>query len=292
METEKSIYKTAEAKKALMSLYEQKLESLNIEYEELDIETFAGKTRVIATGNKNGAPVVLFHGINAGSPLTLEAVKNLRDEFTLYGIDSIGQATKSSETRLPLNDDSLARWSAEVLEKLGLQKANFIGVSYGAFLLQKLMTHFPDKIEKAIFVVPGGLANGAFFASMFKLFLPLTRFMITKKDADLRKFMEPFYDTKDEHAVTMQRNLLLGVKMDYRKPPLLTEKDVEKLDAPVYAIVADDDVFFPGDKTLERCKAVFKNFAGSHTLKNSKHMPEKQTFAEIENKIREWLNAK
>ncbi|MEP7037344.1 MAG: hypothetical protein ABI891_03280, partial [Acidobacteriota bacterium] len=82
------------------------------------------------------------------------------------------------------------------------------------------------------------------------------------------------------------------VRMDFRKPPLLTRKDVEKLNAPVYAIVADNDVFFPGDKALEKGKAIFNNFAGSHTLKDTKHIPEKSVYAEIENKLREWLKQK
>lgn len=275
-----------------MALYEQRLQDLNIDYEEFDVETFAGKTHIIAAGKEGGQPVVLFHGINAGSPLVLEAVKGLRDEFRLYGVDTIGQATRSSENRLPLNDDSLARWAVEVLDKLDLQKSNFIGVSYGAFLLQKLMTHFPERIEKGIFVVPGGLVNGAFVPSMTKLSLPLIRFMITKKDDHLLKFMDAFYDTKDESDVTMQRNILLGVKTDFRRPPLLTQKDVAKLNAPVYAMVADNDVFFSGDKALEKCQAIFRNFAGSHTLKNTKHIPEKNIYPEIENKLREWLKQK
>ncbi len=292
MKTDSSIYKTDEARNSMMALYEQRLQGLNIEYEEFDVETFAGKTHVLVTGKEDDPPVVLFHGINAGSPLTMEAVKGLRDEFRLYGIDTIGQATKSAENRLPLEDDSLARWAVEVLDKLGLQKPSFIGVSYGAFLLQKLMTHFPERIEKGIFVVPGGLVNGSILPSLTKLTLPLIRFMITKKDKHLVKFMDAFYDTKSEGDVTMQRNILLGVKTDFRRPPLLTEKDVENLNAPVYAMIGDDDVFFPGDKALDRCKSIFKNFAGSHILRNTKHIPETSLYPEIENKLREWLKQK
>jgi pimeloyl-ACP methyl ester carboxylesterase len=289
MKAKNSIYKTKEARQSMMALYEQRLEDLHIEYEEFDVQTFAGETHIIVTGKKDAPSVVLFHGINAGSPLTLNAVKGLRDEFRLYGVDTIGQATKSAENRLPLKDDSLARWAVDVLDELGLQKPNFIGVSYGAFLLQKLMTHFPERIEKAIFVVPGGLDNGAFIPSMTKLTLPLIRFMITKKDDYLLKFMDAFYNTKNEADVTMQKNILLRVKTDFRRPPLLTKKNVENLDAPIYGIFADNDVFFPGDKALKKCQAIFKNFAGSHILKNTKHIPEKSLYPEIEDKLREWL---
>ena len=64
----KSIYKSEKAKKAIMSLYDEKLSSLNIDYVELDIETQFGKTRVIKTGNSKGKPIILFHGINVTFP--------------------------------------------------------------------------------------------------------------------------------------------------------------------------------------------------------------------------------
>jgi len=66
-----------------MSLYDEKLESLNIEYTKLDIHTKYGRTRILKTGNPNGKPIVLLHGFNAGAPLTLEAIKEIRNTFTL-----------------------------------------------------------------------------------------------------------------------------------------------------------------------------------------------------------------
>lgn len=181
MKSASSIYKTEEAKQNLMALYEKRLLDLDIEFEEFDVETFAGKTHIIVTGKEDGPPVVLFHGINAGSPMILEAVEGLRDGFRLYGVDTIGQATKSAETRLPLDDASMARWLVEVLDALKLEKPSFIGVSYGAFLLEKLMTHFPERIGKGIFVVPAGLVNGTLIPSIRQISLPLMRFMITKR---------------------------------------------------------------------------------------------------------------
>ena len=105
-----------------MSLYEEKLNSLQIDYKEIDVKSSFGNTRVIKTGNENGNPVVIFHGINAGAPLTLEAVKDLRKDYLLYAIDTIGQATKSDENRIDINDNSYALWATEVLNNLNIDK--------------------------------------------------------------------------------------------------------------------------------------------------------------------------
>jgi pimeloyl-ACP methyl ester carboxylesterase len=234
----KSIYTNLKAKTIVMSLYDEKLSSLNIDYVELDIETQFGKTRVIKTGNPKGKPIVLFHGINAGAPLTIEAVKELRDDYQLFAIDTIGQATKSAETVLNIKDDSYAIWADEVLEKLKIENVNFIGISYGAFILQKLMTYKPNKIDKCIFIVPSGLVNGSFWKSITKLSFPLIRFMITKKDNHLKAFTKAFVPEEDDFMFRMQKALLLGVNIDFRRPTLLTKQNVLHFKKPIYIIEA------------------------------------------------------
>lgn len=285
----KSIYKSAKSKSILMELYDEKLESLKIDLEEIDVNTSFGRTRVVKTGNENGKAIVLFHGMNAGAPLTLEAVKDLRKDFLLYAIDTVGQATKSEENRINIKDNSFALWADEVLEELHIDKANFIGISYGAYILQKLIIHCPEKIEKCIFVVPSGLVNGKFFDSMKKLTVPLIKFLLTKKDTHLKAFTKSFVPEEDEFMFRLQKEMLNGLKMDYRRPLLLEAKDVQNFSNPVYMIVADDDVFFPGEDAINRAKAIFKNFRGAHVLKNCKHMPYIDRYPEIQLQVKTWI---
>lgn len=287
-----SIYKNSDAQKNLLELYDKKLSVCNIQYEERYVDTFAGKTHVIITGGDEKPPVVLLHGINAGAPLALEAIRGITEKYRIYAIDTVGQVGKSSETRLDVKGDAYARWLAETMDQLELFRAAFIGVSYGAFLLQKLMTYFPERIAKGIFIVPGGFGNGPFFRSLTQLTIPLIRFMISKKERDLLKFMDAFFVTKDEHSVEMQKNILLGVKVDFRRPTILKKEDVKMLKAPVYTMVADDDVFFPGEITIERCQSLFYDFRESYVLKGGKHIPDQDRYQEIEDKVDEWLSEK
>jgi pimeloyl-ACP methyl ester carboxylesterase len=284
-----TIYKNQQSRQILMQLYDDKLKSLDIEYEEFDVDTFAGKTRVIVTGKTTGKPIVMFHGINAGSPITLEAIKGLRSDYRLYLVDTIGQTTKSAETRLPLNDDSLARWIVDVLDFFKLEKVNTIGISYGAFLVQKIIKYAPSRLDKVVFVVPSGFVNGSLYPSLKKLTIPLMRFMFSKSEKHLRDFMSAFYHSVDDDWVEFQKNTLLGVKMDYRRPPLFKETDALNFNNPVFAIFAEDDVFFPSHLALKRCEKIFNNFEGYHILKGAKHIPHKEIYPEIEAKITDWL---
>lgn len=233
--------------------------------------------------------MVLFHGVHAGAPLTLEAIKKLRSKYSIYAIDTIGQATKSEETVLNIKDDSFAIWADEVLEKLEIERANFIGISYGGFILQKLITHRPTRVAKCILVVPAGLANGNFWPSFTKLSIPLVRFLISKKDKDLRSFLKAFVHEDDTYMFEFQKAILLGVHMDYRKPAILKLSQVKGFKSPVYLMVADDEIFFPAEKTIQKAKEVFENLQEVYVLKDCKHMPHHSQFEEIQNKIDTWI---
>lgn len=285
----KSIYKSPKAKENVLDFYDKKLRSLGFPFNEKDVYTSYGLTRVIISGNPNGKKVVLFHGIHAGSPLTLECIQGLQTDYQFFAIDTIGQATKSAETSINIKDDSFAVWADEVLDELAIGKADFIGISYGAYILQKLIAHRPAKVGKCVLVVPSGLANGNFWASFTKLSIPLIKFQITQKDKDLREFVKHFIAEDDTYMFEFQKAILTGVSLDYRRPQILQPKDVEHFNNPVYLIAADNDIFFPADKVILHAQKVFKNLKEIYLLKNCKHMPHRSHFQEIENKIKQWI---
>ncbi|WP_298895106.1 alpha/beta hydrolase [uncultured Psychroserpens sp.] len=285
-----SIYKNSKAKTDLMDLYDEKLKALQIDYTNIDVNTKFGKTRIVKTGKTNGKKIVIFHGYNAGAPITLEAIKDILDKYCFYVIETIGQATKSEETIINIKDDSFALWANEVLEKLEIQKVNVIGISYGAFIVEKLMVYNPERIDKCVLVVPSGIVNGNIWESTKKLTFPLIRWNITKKEKHLKSFLSAFAHIEDEFLYKMLSLIMKGVKLDTRIPKLLKSKEVENFTAPVYVIAAKDDVYFPGEKIAARSKELFLNLKEVHLLENSKHMPSKNTYPIIQQKLMEWIN--
>lgn len=284
-----SIYKSEQAKEKILGLYDKKMESLGISYETLDISTSFGNTRVVKTGNPSGKTIVLFHGINAGSPVTIEPIRELTKDYLIYSIDTIGQTTKSAETPININDRSYGDWANEVLESLSLEQTNCVGISYGAYILQKLISNYPDRVAKSVLIVPAGLVNGAFLPSMRNLTLPLFKFMFTKKEQHLTTFLDAFVPSDDLHMIELQRVMLQGVKIDFRRPTILKKEDVAGYEHPVYLIAADNDVFFPGQQAIDQAKKVFRNLKEVHLLKNCKHIPHKGLFPEIQTKLKEWI---
>lgn len=285
-----SIYKNNQAKIDLMNLYDKKLKDLQIYFENIDIDTKFGRTRVVKTGQPDGKKIVVFHGYNAGSPITIEAIKNILDNYCFYVIETLGQATKSEESIINIKDNSFALWADEVLEKLDIQRANVIGISYGAFIVEKIIVHKPQRIEKCILVVPSGIVNGSVWESTIKLTFPLIRWKITKKEKHLKSFLNAFVPCENDFLYQMLSLIMKGVKLDTRIPKLLKLKEVKNFTAPVFVIAAENDIYFPGEKIARRCKKLFSNLKEVFLLKNSKHMPSKNTYPIIQQKIKEWIN--
>lgn len=285
-----TLYKTDAAKNTILALYDQRLQRCAPDHESRYVPTSFGQTHVIICGNRQKPALVVLHGINAGAPMALECMTALFPDFCLYAIDTIGQATRSAETKLSYDDGSFGFWLDEVFEQLQLKQAHVVGISFGAFLLQKLMTHAAHRIDKAVFVVPGGLVDGAFWPSMKLLSWPLMRFMFNKTDDNLKRFLSAFYNEIDEEALLFHRTTLTGIKMDYRRPKQLQKKDVAHFNRPVYGIFADTDVFFPGQQALGRCKELFSQFKAFHLLKGCKHIPDASYYAEISQQLKKWLS--
>lgn len=284
------VYKNDIDRAQLLIRYDKKQKSLKIPTEDIYVNTFAGKTHVLASGPLDKPPVVLLHAFNAGAPASLEPIQGLQKDFRLYAIDSIGQATKSEETKLSLKNDDYGKWLNEVLTELKIAKASIIGVSYGGFLALKLMRYAPQKVNKSILIVPAGIVDGNIGRLLRKVTLPMLGFLITESEKSLQRFMDAFFTSINKEDISFIRSILLGTRQDHRKPPLVNKKELEHFEAPTYIMVADNDIFFPANKVLKKSKAIFKNLKESHVLRNSKHVPSENAYSEIELKISNWLN--
>lgn len=286
----KSIYKTPEDKARILDLYEQRLALLSITHTTEKIETSLGTTHITKMGKEDAPPVIILHGINSGAPDAMEATQPLAESYHLIIVDTVGQATKSAETRPDLKGDAIGHWMVELLDALDLQQVPVIGVSYGGFILQKLLIHASERVSKAILVVPAAINSGPFWASMYQLSFPLMRFLWTKKDSHLRSFLQAFLHDPTPLEVATHRAILLGTHMDYRRPALFQPNQTAVYKGPVYIMTADNDIFFPGETNIKRVKELYSGFQESHLLKNCKHVPPRSLYPELAAKIQEWLD--
>jgi len=105
------VYKNLESKKAMLSLYDTQMSSLNIGYEDLVVNTRFGDTHVVRLGNPDGDPIVLFHGGNSTTPFSLKDFLFLSNDYLLFAPDTIGHPGKSAETVLSAKNMEHGIWT-------------------------------------------------------------------------------------------------------------------------------------------------------------------------------------
>lgn len=258
----KKVYKSKKGETALIELYEKQLQALNVPYEDLWVETRFGIAHVIKLGNREGKPLLFFHGGNSTAPYYLTGFKSLMEHFCIYAVDTVGHPGKSAQTVLSAKSMAYGDWASDVITGIGLQKMYCMGGSYGGGILTKLMGAAPDKIEKAVLIVPSGIANVSTFNVMIKMGIPMLMYILTKKDHWLKKAILPMAIHEkniDANTYEMVRSSFEYAAVKVGMPSNAHMEDLKKCTAPTFLVTAENDCLFPGKKVIERAKKAIPN---------------------------------
>lgn len=287
-----SLFKSSAGKSEILSLYNEKLEELNIDFTYQTVATKFGETNIIVTGNPENPPILLLHGSNGCAPIALETYPNLSQQFCVYAVDVLAQPNKSTETRLSMKDESYGEWVNEIIDQLKLEKVTLAGFSFGGLIILKTLEFNESKIKEVYLSAPAYIVNGNPIKAIFKFFIPMKRFMKTKKEKYVEKFLKEVFTDRDEFAIKFLSKVFLHFNMDFTPVPVITTKKAQAIQTPITLIAAKNDVMFPGEKMLKRAIKIFPSLKRELLLENSKHVQSKSDNLKIEELIFGDLNGK
>jgi pimeloyl-ACP methyl ester carboxylesterase len=286
-----SIYRSDAARASIERLYDQARERLAFPTDSRTVETRFGATHVLIAGPAHGRPIVALQGGNVVNPLTLAWLAPLVDTFRIYAPDTIGQPGKSAGQRVSANDASLGEWTLDVLDGVGLTSAAFIGASYGAGVFLRLAALAPDRIDRAVLVVPAGLTEVP-LRSMLSLAAGYLGYRFAGRralvEATVRQLAGP---DPDPLMVESTALAFRGTALDTEMPRLVMCDELRGLTAPVIVIAAERDPLFPPDRVLPRAREVFANLAAAETLPGCAHILSEACAAALCERILPFLAA-
>lgn len=268
-----SIYKTKSGRDNSLELYDRQLLKIGKSFSDIYVQTSFGKTHIVEIGNSNETPLLVFHGGNSTSAYNLLMCKFLLEDFRVYAVDLIGHPGKSDEVCLSHTGYDYGKWASEVIDKLGYDKMPCFGGSFGGGVLAKLICVAPEKIEKAVLVVPAGI-NNALPVSSIKMLIPLLQYRITKKEKYLIKtalYMALDKSILDDDTLDILRDSFDNVKTKVGMPTNISPKKVSGYGAPTLVIASEKDCLFPAKKVLSKAKRIFTN-CRTYELKGSGHI--------------------
>lgn len=270
----KAVYKNANGKRIIQDLYEKQVSALNIDFEDIYVDTRFGKTHLLKTGNPNGKPILLFHGGNSTTPYYLRDFLCLRNKYLIYAADIMGHPGKSAQTVLSAKNLEYGEWASDVIDGLGFKQMICMGGSYGGGVLMKLMCVSTQKILKAILLVPSGICNASNASIMFTMGIPMILYIITQKKKWLKKAILPMaiYENEiDESTFEMVKCAFDNVCVKAGMPSNVKVIDMKNFTAPTLLITGEKDVIFPGEKVIARAKIIIPNLK-TYLMKESGHL--------------------
>lgn len=276
-----SLYKSETGKTEILNLYNQKLKDLNINYLYKEVETSFGKTNLIITGELSKPPILVVHGSNGCAPIALETYSGLESHFQVFAVDVLAQPNKSAQTRLSMKNNDYGKWLHEVIDKLNLKNVTLAGFSFGGLIILKALEFKDANIKEVFLTAPAYIVNGNPLKALFKVFIPMKRYMKTKKIKYVERFLNEVFSEKDAFAIQFLSKVFLHFKMDFSPVPIIKSQAAKLIKTPITIIAAKNDLMFPGKKMIIHANKIFPSLKKTILLEQSKHVQNKSDNKQI-----------
>lgn len=276
-----SIYRLPNSKEVFLDLYQEKLESLDIDYELRSVETSFGETNIILTGRKKAPPLVLIHSWNACAPIAIEDFSGLLGDFSVYAIDVLGQPNLSAEYRPNVYGSAYGEWLYEIISFLNLNQVYLVGLSFGAFIAWKALLHDTRRISKAFFINPMGIIRPIAWQKLIGLQVPIHFFQYGPKSTLSNWCFRGMHTDHSDFAKQWMESLLQHFRWDLASVPAISKAQAQLIQRPVYVVASAEDKLYPGQQILTQSQNIFPAFAGGLLLKKNKHLPNSTGYQQI-----------
>lgn len=280
-----SLFKSELGKKEILALYNQKLNELEIEYECKLVDTDYGKTNIIIVGDSTKPPIIIVHGSNGCAPIALETYPTLHKKFQVFAIDVLAQPNKSAETRLSMTDNSYGLWINDLINRLELKNVTMAGFSFGGLIILKTLIQNESNIKEVYLSAPAFIVNGNPLIALFKIFIPMKRYIKTQNNKYLDKFLQTLFTEKDEFAHKYLSKVFLYFKMDFTPVPIIKKEEAALIKTQITIVAAKKDIIFPGVKMIKRANKIFPSLKNTILLESSKHVQNSADNGKIEKLI-------
>lgn len=278
-------FKSQEGKSKILSLYNRKLQELNVDHSEKLVDTKFGKTNILCVGDANLPPLVLIHGTGGCAPQVLDSFPNLGSQYCVYAVDVLAQPNKSAENRLDMKSLDYGKWLLEVIIKLRLKEVTLVGFSFGGLIGLKALEYNETPIKQVFLIAPVYIVNGNPILNLWKMFIPLKKFIKTNNQAYIKKVMDVLFSEYDGFALVFMSTVFQNCNMDFSPLPIISKNSGKNIKTPITIFAAEKDIMFPGKKMIKRAKQVFPSIEDAVLLEGSKHVPNTNHFKRIEELI-------
>ena len=281
MKNGKFVYKSEESLKKMHEFYDKTLASLNVAYSEDYFDTSFGKTHCLLVGDTSKPRICTIHGGNGISTLNLKLFAPLLSEYCIIAPDVIGMPGKSEPYRnISSKKDEYGLWIREVIDHYKCGKISFVVSSYSSAMFLSFAKHYPEMVDRALLLVPSGIAHGPVFPMFSKMIVPFIKYYFKPEEKTLDSVIETMGGKGDEDWREFFDIMMSSYKMEMKAPKEFKAKELELFKSPLLIIASQNDIFFPADKVFKKASEIFKGPVTTSEI-DSLHLPSQEAMTDI-----------
>ena len=148
------IFWSKDAEQRVLECYRGILDSWATPHKEHRLFTSQGETFVLSAGDPTKPPVILLPGSMATSAMWLRTMDVLSSDYHVLAVDIIGDAGYSAPSRPWIMSAAHARWLDDVLDRLSLKSATFVGASFGGLLALDYAVRRHARVDRLALLAP------------------------------------------------------------------------------------------------------------------------------------------
>ena len=264
-----SLYRSREGYQQVMAHYDAAFQAMGIPYETRYAETALGPTHAVISGNEDGKPIVLWHGQNANAASWAHWIPSLAPTYHVYAIDIIGGMGKSAPSRPVKKGAAYGEWAAEALEAFGLSQANMIGASQGGWLIGKVGSVAPERVGSAVLMSSAGFLPLSLIGIL--RLLPRVLFKSTEEAAQEMLATVSAPDVPPDPFFLELFELMMRYFRSEALVPVLSDAELQGLQAPTYLLMGQYESSFNPYKALERGLKLLPNLIAAEVVPGVGH---------------------
>jgi pimeloyl-ACP methyl ester carboxylesterase len=263
-------FTSPEGETAFWAAYDAAMQRWPVSYEGLNLPSRFGSTHVIVSGPTDAPPLVLLHGYMATSAMWTLTVADFANEYRVYAIDVMGQASKSLPDEPIRSAADYVTWLTETLNALHLDRVCLLGMSYGGWVALTYAVAEPARVHRLVLLSAGGflpMVKQFSVRGMVMVCIP-TRFMVDWFMGWLGVMehpRKPWTQRVDDILELMH----LGLKY-FRTPPetlrvmptMLSDGALRGLHVPTLVLFGEQEVIYNPATALDRARRLMPDVEG------------------------------
>jgi pimeloyl-ACP methyl ester carboxylesterase len=271
-----------------MTAYDLQVDALPLPVESRQVSTAFGASHVLVMGPPAAPPLVVLHGWSGKALAMRPLFAPLAESHRVYAPDIIGQGGKSAAVRPA--PGGFVTWLGDLLDALGLERVNLIGISGSGWLAQQFAADQPARIVRLVLLSSGGLvtAGPATIARMLAVFLPAA---VRPSPARARRFVAfsaaPGWAAPPEIVDDFYRMF-----RDFRpltQPPRMTDAALARLTMPTLLLMGAHDRIFPAQAVVARAQARIPGLQAAEILPQAGHLIVDEASAAVALRVKQFL---